>query len=494
MRIKNLIVISCIVLLFTNCKTEKKIELSENSSVLIDKELLLEDFLIYKQAMENLNAGIYRYTPKDSMDMIFQNAYELIDSPMSNLHFYKIIASVNDQIHDAHTSIRPSKDIRAKAIFQKKVFPFDVRFDNDNLLVEKNFSSDKSIPIGSEIISINGKNIDNITKEIFLGHATDGYIKTPKYHEMNNHFWLYYYELVDTLEVFKIELKEAKNTRKITVEGVPSDTLRQAYQKEVTHRDVHLEIDKENDVAILTIPHFLDLGLIEDFKTIFKEIKDKKINSLIVDIRNNPGGWDELNIELFKYLLKDEFKFYDHFSFIGKDKKDIKHIEFDTLDFFHELEKKELGEAALKEAFEKRTLSESIEHYIQTNPARGFHKPYRDLVFDGDLYLLFNGGSVSSGAEIPSLLKELNVAVLIGEEPNGAYEGVTAGIMGKLVLPNTKTRVVVPLIAYYNNVIYPAEKGRGAIPDYIVTQTLTDMIEEKDRAIEFTYRLIKGLN
>ena len=490
--IKNLIAILFIVLCFTNCKDEKKLKLSENNANLIDKELLLEDFLIYKQAMKNLNAGIYRYTSKDSMDIVFKNAFESIDRPMSNLDFYKIIAGINNQIRDAHTSIRPNKDIRAKAIFQKKVFPFDVRYNNEKLLIEKNFSSDSSITIGVEIISINGKNVNDINKEIFLGYSTDGYIKTPKYQEMNNHFWLYYYELIDTLQTFRIELKEGRRTRKVTVEGVPSDTLRKAYQKEIIHRDIHLEVNKKNDIAILTIPHFLDLELAEDFKSIFKEIKTAKITSLIIDIRNNPGGWDELNIELFKYLFKNEFKFYDRFLFIGKDKKDLKHIKFDTLDFFHESEKKELGEDALKLAFTKRSLSESIDHYIQTNPAKGIHKPYRDLVFDGDLYLLFNGGSVSSGAEIPALLKETKRATLIGEEPNGAYEGVTAGIMGELVLPNTKTRVIIPLIAYYNNVIKPLETGRGAIPDHTITQTVTDMVEGKDRIIEFTYELIKG--
>ncbi|MCL6274503.1 S41 family peptidase [Muricauda sp. 2012CJ35-5] len=470
----------------------EKAESTSNQTLKSTGGPLYQDLLIYRQRMEALNAGIYRYTSKDSMDILFEKTLEQLDENMDDRAFYRLIAKLNDHIHDAHTSIRPSKRIRGAAINTKKIFPFDIRYEDDHLLIEKNFSNDSSIIIGSEITSINGRNIKEINSVILLGHTTDGHIKSPKYHVMSDFFWLYYHELVDSLETFQITLKDklSNKFREVSVDGISSKILLEDYQKNIKYREINLEVNTERSFAILTIPHFLDLGLIEKFRSVFAQLKFEKIKTLIIDIRDNPGGWDELNPELFKYLMKEEFKFYNHFTYIARNKEHLNHVTFDTLDFFSDKEQKAIGKDSLKELFSKRTLSESIEHYINTNPAQGIHKPYDKLVFEGDIYLLFNGGSISSGAEVPAFFKEHNLGILVGDEPNGAVEGVTAGIMGELVLPNSQIRVIVPLISYYSNVSPPKQKGRGAMPDYYIKQTLDDAKKGKDTALEFIFKHI----
>jgi hypothetical protein len=62
--------------------------------------------------------------------------------------------------------------------------------------------------------------------------------------------------------------------------------------------------------------------------------------------------------------------------------------------------------------------------------------------------------------------------------------------MPRLTLPNTKIRVLIPMIRYTMAVSgYP--KNRGIIPDYPVSPTIEDLLNDKDTVMEFTFDLIK---
>jgi hypothetical protein len=67
-------------------------------------------------------------------------------------------------------------------------------------------------------------------------------------------------------------------------------------------------------------------------------------------------------------------------------------------------------------------LPKLIERVNATNLAAGIHQPTEPL-YRGRVYLLVNGGSASSGAEVPALLHHLRIGTQIGEEPNGLLSG-----------------------------------------------------------------------
>jgi len=63
-------------------------------------------------------------------------------------------------------------------------------------------------------------------------------------------------------------------------------------------------------------------------------------------------------------------------------------------------------------------------------------------------------------------LRENTSAIFIGEEGGGIMEGETAFRYAQLLLPNTKTRIQIPLKKVSHHVNF--EKERGVIPDYHV--------------------------
>jgi len=93
---------------------------------------------------------------------------------------------------------------------------------------------------------------------------------------------------------------------------------------------------------------------------------------------------------------------------------------------------------------------------------------------------------------VPALLHHLGIGTLIGEEPNGSYQGVTAGILLRLVLPNTQLSTRVSMIAYHNAVLPGVLEGRGAPPDFEVPESLDDAILGKDTALNFALGRIRA--
>lgn len=60
------------------------------------------------------------------------------------------------------------------------------------------------------------------------------------------------------------------------------------------------------------------------------------------------------------------------------------------------------------------------------------------------------------------------------------------------MLPNTKLRIDVPLIAYYTAVDGVRNQNRGILPDCPVTYTIQDELEGRDKVMEIASQLAAG--
>lgn len=79
---------------------------------------------------------------------------------------------------------------------------------------------------------------------------------------------------------------------------------------------------------------------------------------------------------------------------------------------------------------------------------------------------------------------------LVGEETGGAHNGRTANMLLNYSLPNTHTMLQVPVIYEGFLNVSNTSEGRGTFPDFLVTQSYSDLLNKKDTAYEFTLNLI----
>jgi C-terminal processing protease CtpA/Prc len=148
--------------------------------------------------------------------------------------------------------------------------------------------------------------------------------------------------------------------------------------------------------------------------------------------------------------------------------------------------------APLKTALNESLPGKPTARYELVNrPNLGIQQPSKPH-FDGQVLILIDGGSFSTSAEFAAVCHSHQRATFIGEESSGAYYGDDSGITPTLVLPNTKLRIDVPLIAYYTAVNGARNQNRGILPDCPVRHTIQDELEGRDEGTEIALKLASG--
>ena len=82
-------------------------------------------------------------------------------------------------------------------------------------------------------------------------------------------------------------------------------------------------------------------------------------------------------------------------------------------------------------------------------------------------------------------------ATFIGEECGSDYKE-SNGLVSLCELRNTKTQICIPFQKYYNATDGLSKTGRGVIPDYEITPTIIDILNNKDPEMEFALKLLKA--
>ena len=111
--------------------------------------------------------------------------------------------------------------------------------------------------------------------------------------------------------------------------------------------------------------------------------------------------------------------------------------------------------------------------------------------FRGNIYVLTGGRTHSAASAICTRLKENSRAVFIGEETGGVEGVFTAGTTLYYELPNTGVELAVPILKYNNLTKMPTDVGRGIVPNHKVSIQPEDLLNGKDRVLDFTLELIE---
>lgn len=157
------------------------------------------------------------------------------------------------------------------------------------------------------------------------------------------------------------------------------------YQLDTAQTDeksfVSYEIDTEKGVAILELKECTyNSEYIHCVREMFEQVKAKKIENVVVDLRTNSGGSDQVVTEFFKYLDMDSYKIVSMGWRLG-------------------------------------FLYLNLGSGIAQNAKR------EELLFDGNLYLLTSAGTFSSAMMFAEYVKDNKLGTIIGEAPGNNPNG-----------------------------------------------------------------------
>ena len=178
----------------------------------IKKEKLLDDLDILYQGLDKFHSGMYWYTPKDSVDMAFQDVIKKITNDLNVLEFHKLIAPLVALSREDHTNIYRPKIVKEKLNSEIRLLPLTVVFLGEELYCVKNGSDFQDFALEGKLIeSINGETPISIVDKIGNLFASDGFIKTVKYSDLKDfNFSTYYFYYYGQVNQFEIKFKDIK--------------------------------------------------------------------------------------------------------------------------------------------------------------------------------------------------------------------------------------------------------------------------------------------
>ena len=183
-------------------------------------ELLRNDFAIFRTNFNENYPSLYRYANKEDMNLLLDSCYASINQNTPNLKYYTMLKFILSSIKDGHLYCSMPPDVESYIENKAKFFPLGIRFINKRAFILN--SVENTVPAGSEIISINGLQVEAIKTELFKYIASDGNIHTKKNDILNHVFYFYYYLVFGDTDTFDVRFK-LKNglIRDVMVKSLP---------------------------------------------------------------------------------------------------------------------------------------------------------------------------------------------------------------------------------------------------------------------------------
>ena len=447
---------------------------------ILGESALQEDFLLAKNALLSLHPGLYRYNTPQQIDSLFSVYEARFQKPMTYRAAYLAYSEMLAAIRCGHTY---SNFVNQFGFIQEVVFnqadklPFLFRTIDGRMIITQNLSGNPLLDNYPEILSINGIETEEILKELIRFVKADGANDGKRLADLNlfgigsfESFDVYFplrFPPTDGVYDLKIQMSENNFTEEVKIETITrqerTDKLLQLSFDDNTKADDLWKLEFWDDrTAYLQLRTFdvFQLGFEwDDFlKDAFNQIRKRKVDNLVIDIRWNEGGQDEILLYLGRMLAKEPVSVAQRKEYVAYEKVPDELKPYlstwmqEVYDFTGKVNK---GENGL---------------YRLTSPDNLQVEPM-SKGFKGNVYLLVNEANSSATFYFAELAKSSKLATLVGTTTGGSQKGLNGGTMFFLRLPNSKIEFDIPIIGTFS-----LEKPDiGIAPDIEVRETVESL-------------------
>ena len=428
--------------------TIKPLTSKEKFSKIYDKKGYLADLDQLGQKLLTVHPHALKFISKEQFLKNIESKKSLITDKTTYAEFAWHCNAIIASIGCSHTaSSTMQNDYNEFSILPiENSFPLQVRLINKQLFVVNPMNNADKVKVKDEILSINGIETQKLLSIIYDHTVSQANIQTAKTQRFNTFFAAQIPYALGLPKTFEIVVKEKNGSIQLHKATKMATELYDASINSCSN-DLCLEI-VEGNTAVLIISSFnyYEWNNYAVFKSFLdssmKEINNKKIKNLLIDVRYNRGGSQYPSIYLLQHLMDKSFTYYSKAESEGK--KDISY----GVEIFHPVENR----------------------------------------FKGKIYFLMDGNGHSTTGHFMSLVKVHNLGTIVGEEL-GSNQFCTAG-QTLFRLRNTKF-----VVSSANNThVSTATKlpdSVGILPDIFVTQSIDDYLNRVDAVKNYALKLIR---
>jgi hypothetical protein len=278
----------------------------------LTKKEALEDINIFIEAIEEGYPGLYDYLITEEWETIIKNLKNQVLETISYKDFLLLLRySLVNKIKDNHFEITTVLPMDRNEAMPTITFGFL----NDSLVITNTKLSYNDY-YGKRIVEVNGFSADSIKKLIInrIG-KTDGFTQTPIAHNLLAWTWSGFNSITDNKKdeylvkfandttIFFPALKKSKDKNSC------SWSYRANWRNFFFHNTDSLTLLKiEDTIGYIGIHSFyLTEVEVDKIATFIQQFQNSSCKHIIVDIRNNAGGSDEVCAKLFSFFAQKPF-------------------------------------------------------------------------------------------------------------------------------------------------------------------------------------------
>jgi uncharacterized protein YcfL len=489
----------------------------------IPVEKLQADINYTQHKLEKLYPNLYGYIPKQQLNAKFDSIRSVVNQPMTSKEFYFVISPIIAAVRQGHMTMSPTiKRVSKKEAKRLKkagdgpLSQFVFEWQNDRLFVMKSKNKKNKIKEGTEVISVNAITPQSIYKKYRKSFTSDGFNTTflPKFFSKRYSLFLtneigvndsltYVFKQNDSLITRVVSrnkptVKKTVTTDSVKVAKAPIDKTKIKAEKKRKRIYGYDEANKEyvksltvvpadSTVAVLKIKNFTQGRYYRVYDEFFDSIQKMKIKTLVIDIRDNPGGRVAEVVDLYAYLTDQDYILLQPATVTSKTSlwksgifRSAPKIAYPFIGIGYPIY---MGFSYFRTSHK----SDGSYKYTLTGTRKRKSRPNN---FKGKIYVMINGGSFSASCILSASLKQNPNITFVGEETGGAFNGTVAGVMPVVELPNSQIPLRLGLMDI-QTISQTKVEGRGIFPDKEIVPTIEDKINHKDLELEWILSDVK---
>jgi len=459
-------------------------------------EKLQEDARLLGQALWQLHPGVERHLDSTAFFRHLEELEKSFSTPRTYAQAFAEIARFVAKIQCGHTFANPFNQtgfIKNIILGQADKLPAGLTWIDGRLFVTRDATPDKSLVRGTEILSVNGVPTPEIAEQLLAMTKGDGKSNAKRYRDLEvvgydyyESFDIYFPLVVSpkagdyTLEIRNPAGKEStRSVQAVTREDRNQVLLQRFTDLPRNEQDTWQSRMIGTDIAYLKMGTFsvwnFEMNWPQFLKKSFASFKKEKAQFLILDVRGNEGGADEVLAVLQQYMMQEdcrvpEFQERTRFNYLPKSLRPYVFTwdttVYDLRDRFRQIPGNYYAPVEQQE-------------YVTFSKGR---KP-----FDGSIYLLTDAANSSATFLLARIARECNLATIAGETTGGSLQGINGGNVLFFRLPNSGIEVDIPIFGQFA----PDQPDRGVRPDLVLPRTIEGLLSEEDEQLETLIRKIR---